>query len=151
MRFRKRFSKQKRERILFCSTEIEFVFLYHARPNFAKRNQRSKWKIPPQTPPFPFATPKFKNESAEVLANPFPKKLLCQNFVRISPATCPNTWRADTKKKKCSLLFGFARARFFLKKERTFFFLVFCRGSARRWRGVLRAYDLVSLHHALRA
>jgi len=33
-----------------------------ARPNFAKRNQRSKWKIPPQTPPFPFATSEFKNK-----------------------------------------------------------------------------------------
>jgi hypothetical protein len=33
-----------------------------ARPNFAKRKQRSKWKIPPQTPPFPFATSEFKNK-----------------------------------------------------------------------------------------
>ena len=45
-----------------------------SRPNFAKRKQRSKWKIPPQTPPFPFAASKFKNKSVEVLANPFPKK-----------------------------------------------------------------------------
>ena len=48
---------------------------FYARPNFAKRKKRSKWKIPPQTLPFPFATSKFKNKSAEVLANPFlPKK-----------------------------------------------------------------------------
>src|SRR3989338_8640245 len=36
-------------------------------------------------PPFPFATSEFKNKSAEVLANPFPKKYFCQNFVRIVP------------------------------------------------------------------
>jgi len=42
-------------------------------PNSPKK-KRSKWKIPPQTPPFPFATSEFKNKSAEVLANPFPKK-----------------------------------------------------------------------------
>src|SRR3989344_2637411 len=33
-----------------------------ARPNSPKRKQRSKWKIPPQTPPFPFATSEFKNK-----------------------------------------------------------------------------------------
>src|SRR3989344_3523736 len=85
MRFRKRFSKQKRERILFCSTEIEFVFLYHARPNFAKRNQRSKWKIPPQTPPFPFATSEFKKDEPSVLPNPSPKKYFEQTQFPISP------------------------------------------------------------------
>ena len=31
-------------------------------------------RIPPQTPPFPFATSEFKNKSVGVLANPFPKK-----------------------------------------------------------------------------
>ena len=42
----------------------------------------------------------------------------------------------NPKKKKCSLLFGFARARFFLKMERTFFFLGFCPPSIRAvWRG----------------
>ena len=41
----------------------------------------------------------------------------------------------NPKKKKCSLLFWFARARFFLKKERTFFFLGFCPPSIRAVRG----------------
>jgi len=35
-----------------------------------------------------------------------PKKLLCQNFVRISPATCPNTWRAEHQRK---MSFPFSR------------------------------------------
>ena len=39
-------------------------------------------------------------------------------------------------KEKCSLLFGFARDRFFLKMERTFFFLGFCpRSFWAVWRG----------------
>ena len=47
--------------------------------------------------------------------------LLYQKFVmNESPATA--SLRSATPKKKCSLLFGFARDRFFLKMERTFFF-----------------------------
>ncbi|MDO8601609.1 MAG: hypothetical protein Q7R62_00545, partial [bacterium] len=41
-------------------------------------------RIPPQTPPPPpLATSEFRKESAEVLRNPFPRKLFPQNFVRI--------------------------------------------------------------------
>jgi len=54
-------------------------------PEFPQNKKRSKWKIPPQTPPFPFATSEFKKESVEVLANPFHKKKFWQNFVRIVP------------------------------------------------------------------
>src|SRR3990167_8239705 len=41
---------------------------------------------------------------------------------------------ADTKK-KCSLLFGFARDQFFLKMERAFFFGVLPSKYSGRWRG----------------
>jgi len=41
----------------------------------------------------------------------------------------------NPKKKKCSLLFGFARDQFFLKMERIFFFLGFCPPSIRAVRG----------------
>jgi len=51
------------------------VCIYGSPPEFRQNKKWSKWKIPPQTPPFPFATSKFrKKELAEVLANPFPKK-----------------------------------------------------------------------------
>jgi len=33
-------------------------------PNFPKTKRGGKWKIPPQTPPFPFATSEFKNKLA---------------------------------------------------------------------------------------
>jgi len=44
------------------------------RPEFPQNKKRSKWKIPPQTPPFPFATSEFKKDEPSVLPNPFPKK-----------------------------------------------------------------------------
>src|SRR3989338_8475620 len=54
-----------------------------------------------------------------------------KSYARTIAPPPPRRASADTKKKKCSLHFGFARARFFLKKERTFFFLVFCPPSIR--------------------
>ena len=44
----------------------------------------------------------------------------------------------NPKKKKCSLLFGFARDQFFLKMERTFFFLGFCLPSIQAGGGTMR-------------
>ena len=46
----------------------------------------------------------------------------------------PRRASADTKE-KCLLLFGFARARFFLNMERTFFFGVLPSKFSGRWRG----------------
>ena len=47
-----------------------------------------------------------------------------KSYARIVPPP-PRKASADTKK-KCYLLFGFARDQFFLKMERIFFFLGFC-------------------------
>src|SRR3989338_2099647 len=105
-------------------------------------------------PPFPFATSEFKNKSAEVLANPFPKKLLCQNFVRIeAPPHCPNTWRAEPQKEKSPFHFRKKKPPQKQKKKRKiFFFLVWGEGGGGGGGGGFRrAYDLVSSHHALRA
>src|SRR3989338_9304904 len=44
----------------------------------------------------------------------------------------------NPKKKKSSLLFGFARDQFFLKMERTFFFLGFCLPSIQAGGGTMR-------------
>ena len=41
-------------------------------PNSPKTKRGANGKFLPK--PFPFATSEFKNKSAEVLANPFPKK-----------------------------------------------------------------------------
>src|SRR3989338_1287455 len=99
---------------------------YGSPPEFIQNKKGSKWKIPPQTPPFPFATSEFKNKSAEVLANPFPKKLLCQNFVRIeAPPHCPNTWRAEPQKEKCPFHFRKNHPRENQKKQGTFFLFGF--------------------------
>jgi hypothetical protein len=56
-------------------TIVDDKIFVEVRPEFPQNKKRSKWKIPPQTPPPPLATSEFKNKSAEVLANPFlPKK-----------------------------------------------------------------------------
>ena len=64
---------------LYGETLFEFI----SPPEFRQNKKRSKRRIPPQTPPPPLATSEFrKKESAEVLRNPFPRKLFPQNFVR---------------------------------------------------------------------
>jgi len=68
-------------------------------PNFPKTKRGASGGFLPQTPPPPLATSEFKKDLPSVLRNPFPKKLFSQNRVRISPATCPNTWRAEHQRK----------------------------------------------------
>ena len=47
-----------------------------------------------------------RENSAEVLPNPFPQKIVWQNRVRIeAPPHCPNTWRAEPQKEKCPFHF----------------------------------------------
>ncbi len=62
----------------------QYERFFSSPPEFRQNKKRSKRRIPPQTPPPPLATSEFrKKESAEVLRNPFPRKLFPQNFVRI--------------------------------------------------------------------
>ena len=70
------------------------------------------------------------------------------------PATCPNTWRAEPRKKN---ILSFFKRNFTPAKSEMqgVFFFRGCRGSARRWRGdcssvrfrseprALRAYDII--------
>jgi hypothetical protein len=68
----------------FLIVELSTKNLIDSPPEFRQNKKRSKRRIPPQTPPPPLATSEFrKKESAEVLRNPFPRKLFPQNFVRI--------------------------------------------------------------------
>src|SRR3989344_2797402 len=114
-------------------------------PEFPQNKKRGKWKIPPQTPPFPFATSEVKNKSAEVLANPFPKN----SFAKTSSALfrhLPEYLEGRTPKKNVLSIFkkNFTPAK--SKKQETFFFGVAeaLRGSG----GTIRAYDSVSRRHA---
>ena len=78
--------------------------LFYARPKFAKRNQRSKRRIPPQTPPPPLATSEFKKSSrvfCEILS---PKN----SFRKTSSALVPPPARilgGQNTKEKCPFLF----------------------------------------------
>jgi hypothetical protein len=68
----------------YYNNKYESIFQFCSPPEFRQNKKRSKRRIPPQTPPPPLATSEFrKKESAEVLRNPFPRKLFPQNFVRI--------------------------------------------------------------------
>ena len=67
-----------------------------------------------------------------------------------APPHCPNTWRAEHQKEKCPFHFRKNPPPRNAKSKKHFFFLVLP-SKARRWRGFRGAYDLVSLHHALRA
>ena len=56
-----------------------------------------------------------------------------RNQIEVSPATCPNTWRAESRKNVLIILEEkIGRAQ--IRKARNIFFGV-RRGSARRWRG----------------
>src|SRR3989338_1211105 len=71
--------------------------------------------------------------------------------VRISPATLPEyLYGQNPKKKNVLSILEKIHPRENQKSKRHFFFLGLP-SEARRWRGVRRAYDLVSSHHALRA
>src|SRR3989344_3075151 len=71
------------------------ICIFLSAPNFAKRNQRSKRRIPPQPPPPPLA----KAKSVEVLRKPFPQKNASAKPSPHCSATCPNTWRAEHQRK----------------------------------------------------
>src|SRR3990167_1373633 len=74
----------KKLTVSFPIAELSTRNLIDSPPEFRQNKKRSKRRIPPQTPPPPLATSEFrKKESAEVLRNPFPRKLFPQNFVRI--------------------------------------------------------------------
>ena len=118
-------------------------------PKFAKRKQRSKRRIPPQTPPPPLATSEFKKESVEVLRNPFPQKIV---FAKPSPHQfrhLPEYLEGRTPKKNVLSIFrkNWSRAN---PKSKELFSFWGCRVK-RGGGGTIRAYDLVLSHHALRA
>ena len=72
---------------------------------------------------------------AECFAKSFPQKIvLAKPSPHFAPPHCPNTWRAEPRKKNTPCISDLAGVNFLLKKERVFFFRG-CRGSARRWRG----------------
>src|SRR3989344_1561025 len=71
-------------------------------PNFAKRKRMEQAEdSSPDLPP-----PLAKSESVEVLRKPFPQKNASAKPSPHCSATCPNTWRAEPKRK---MSFPFSR------------------------------------------
>ena len=75
------------------------------------------------------------------------ERTLGRDGIRFRPDTCPETSGQNTKKKNVLSISKENHPRENTKKQGTFFFLVLP-SVARRWRGVRRAYDLISHHTA---
>ena len=84
---------------------------------------------------------------AEVLPNHFPQKIvLAKPSPHFAPPHCPNTWRAEPRKK--NILSFFKRNFIPAKSEMQGVFFFGVAGILASAWGFLRAYALVSLHHA---
>ena len=82
--------------------------------------------------PFPFRLSKRKAEGGFGGNSAFPLR----NQIEASPATCPNTWRAEPQKEKCPFHFKKNPPPRKSKEQGTFFFLGVCPPSIRAvWRG----------------
>ena len=106
-----------------------FVLLARISP---KENSGANGKFPP-TPPSPLPTPKFRKESAEVLAKLFFGERICQNFVRIVPPPARILGGQNPKKKNVLSIFRKNRVRANQKSKEHFFFLGLP-SEARQWR-----------------
>ena len=82
------------------------LFLFYARPKFAKRNQWSKRRIPPQTPPPPLATSEFKKISrvfCEILS---PKNSFRKTSSVLKPHALPEYLESRTPERKTPFPFS---------------------------------------------
>lgn len=107
-------------------------------------------RIPPQTPP-----PRGQNSKTKLVSVLRKSKSPENSFRKTESALKPrHTARIlggqNPKKKNVLSILEELHPRENQKSKRHFFFLGLP-SEARRWRGFRRAYDLVSLHHALRA
>src|SRR3989344_1373841 len=84
-------------------------------------------------PSFSICDIQIQKQISRSFGKSFPQKIVLPKLRPHCSATCPNTWRAEPRKKNTPCISDLAGVKFLLKKERVFFFRG-CRGSARQWR-----------------
>jgi len=84
-------------------------------------------------PSFSICDIRIQKQMSRSFGKPFPQKIVLPKLRPHCSATCPNTWRAEPRKKNTLSFFkrNFTPAK--SRKQGVFFFRG-CRGSARQWR-----------------
>ena len=101
-------------------------------------------------PSFSICDIQIQKQMSRSFGKSFPQKIVLPKLRPHCSATCPNTWRAEPQKEKCPFHFQKKIGRAQIRKARNIFSFWGCRVK-RGGGGTIRAYDLVSSHHALRA
>ena len=116
-------------------------------PNSPKTKRGANGKFLPQ--PFSICDIQIQKQISQSFGKSFPQKIVLPKLRPHCSATCPDTWRAEPQKKMSFPLSRKISPPPNQESEECFSFGVAeaLRGSG----GTIRAYDLVSSHHALRA
>jgi len=130
---------------------VDFHFLLVFSISCFGANQQTQKARADSSPDPSSARTKCKNKLVSVLPNPNPQKIvLAKPSPHFAPPHCPNAWRAEHQKEKCPFHFRKNHLRENTKSKELFSFWG-CRVKRGGGGAIRRAYDLVSLHHALRA
>src|SRR3990167_3856939 len=102
-------------------------------PEFRQKKSAEQMENSSPNPSFSICDIRIQKRLAECFAKSFPQKIVLAKLSPHCSATCPNTWRAEPRKKNTLSFFkrNFTPAK--SRKQGVFFFRG-CRGSARQWR-----------------
>src|SRR3989344_2403274 len=126
------------------------IFCFLSAPNSPKTKRRANGKFLPKPLLFHLRHPNSKTNQPKFWQILSPKNC----FAKTSSALfrhLPEYLEGRTPKRKNVPYFSYFRGGGFFLKWKGLFSFLGLPSEARRWRGFLGAYDLVSSHHALRA
>src|SRR3989344_4854929 len=123
-----------RSKMLKCPRHsIEFVFSVFCPPRISPKQKEEQMENSSPNPSFSICDIRIQKQMSRSFGKSFPHKIV---FAKLRPhcsATCPNTWRAEPRKKNTLSFFkrNFPPAK---SEMQGVFFFRGCRGSARQWR-----------------
>src|SRR3990167_5820858 len=120
-------------------------------PEFRQKKTAEQMENSSPNPSFSICDIRIQKQMSRSFGKSFPQKIVLPKLRPHCSATCPNTWRAEPRKKNTLSFFkrNFTPAK--SEMQGVFFLSGFPPSPRGGWRGVLRAYDLGQSHHALRA